>query len=284
MAVFEHLDLTDNHFVLKYQADQQMVNHFHAHKGMEFMYIYKGKGHLMLDSRMYEFKSGQLIVFQPFQLHRIQQDNSSDYIRSYVVFEPSLFDTYLAPFPVLRSFFQHLWKDQLTKQIFELNEEHPLVLLYEELHSRCSRVPVNTLAEEYGLFFVRFLCLLRPIWTEYDSTDGASIRSLNHAERIMDWIEAHYQEPFSIQELAKEVHLSHKHISALFKQKTGGTITDYLMAKRLNQACLLLKTSSKTISEICLESGFANLSYFCQFFKKRMRITPYQYRKQYLDL
>ncbi|NHN28977.1 AraC family transcriptional regulator [Paenibacillus agricola] len=284
MAVIEHLDLTDNHFLLKFRSEVQITNNFHGHKGMEFMYIYQGKGNLMLDSRMHEFKSGHLICFQPFQLHRIQQDITTDYIRSYVVFEPSLFDTYLAPFPVLRSFFHHMWKDQLSNQIFALDEEHPLVLLYEELHERCQKVPAASLAEEYGLFFVRFLCHLRPIWSEYDTIDCTSIRSLNHAEHIMDWVEKHYQEPFSIHELAKQLHLSPKHISSLFKQKTGGTITDYLMAKRLNQACLLLKTSSKPIGELCFECGFTNLSYFCQFFKKKMSITPYQYRKQFLEL
>ncbi|TBL81956.1 AraC family transcriptional regulator [Paenibacillus thalictri] len=285
MKFIENIDLYSNNFLFTFRAQRKHPGQFHAHKGMEFIYIYKGTGHIMLDHRMYELRSGTLIIFQPYQLHRIHQDDSAEYIRSYVVFEPSLFESYLASFPSLRSFFYHLWKDQLQNQIFyDIGPDHPLVHLYEELQERKHLVPDHKLTEEYGLFIMRFLCLLRLLWAKHENPDAPSVRSLSQVERMMAWLEEHYNEPFSIDELSKHVHLSPKHISAIFRQKTGGTLTDYLMAIRLNQACLLLKTSSKPVTEIGQEIGFTNTSYFCQFFKKKMAVTPYQYRKQFLEL
>jgi AraC family transcriptional regulator of arabinose operon len=284
MNLITNLDLHNNQFLLNYYSQLKRPGRFHAHQGMEFLYIYQGTGHIMFDHRMYELKKGALVFFQPYQLHRIRQDISFPYIRSYFVFEPTLFEAYLTAFPALRSFFYHLWKDQLQNQIFfDLSPDHPLVLLYGELYERSKSIPANKITEEHGLFIVRFLCLLRPLWAKYENPDASSVRSLSSVERVMAWLEVHYRENYSVIELSKHVHLSPKHISALFRQKTGGTITDYLMAKRLNQACLLLKTTTSSVTEIGLDIGFTNTSYFCQLFKKKIGITPYQYRKQFLN-
>lgn len=285
MNFIANLQLHKNHFLLKYRMNGMHPGSFHAHQGMEFLYVYRGTGTFMLDNRLFELKDGTLIYFQPFQLHRIQPDRSLEYIRSYAVFEPSLFEPYLTPFPMIRKFFHHLWKDQLPQQMFyDLDDKHPIVLSFQELHRKSRMTPAGQMNEEFALFILSLLQWLRPLWSLSDLAKSVHVRPLTHVERMMAWLEDHYREPFSIDPLSRHVHLSPKHISTLFRQQTGGTITDYLMTKRLSQACLLLKTTTDPIGRIAIESGFGNVSYFTEQFKKKLGVTPKDYRKCFLEL
>lgn len=80
--------------------------------------------------------------------------------------------------------------------------------------------------------------------------------------------------PLPAELLAQSVHLTPSHISATFRQAVGSTITDYLTAVRVRQACLLLRTGGKSVEEIGRVVGLQNTSYLCQMFKKHVGISP----------
>jgi AraC-like DNA-binding protein len=94
----------------------------------------------------------------------------------------------------------------------------------------------------------------------------------------MEWVEQHFREELSLKQLASELHLSSYHISHLFQEHTGFTITDYMTARRLKEACLLLSTTSYSIRDIGQNIGLNSDSYFIQLFKKHIGVTPKQYR------
>ncbi|MFC5649593.1 helix-turn-helix transcriptional regulator [Paenibacillus solisilvae] len=92
-------------------------------------------------------------------------------------------------------------------------------------------------------------------------------------------MEDHYRTPFSLEDLSSHLHLSPYHISHLFKQITGITLSDYLIQRRVKEACLLLANTTKSIQEIASEVGGLSPSYFCQMFKKTKGVSPEKYRK-----
>lgn len=284
MKIIEHLHLHKNQFLIAYKRSQLHKGNYHAHQGMEFLYIHSGSGYFMLDHRMFELKSGMLIYFQPFQFHRVKVDDSVDYIRSYIVFEPSLFEPYLSAFQLLRHFFHHIWKEELTNQVvYDLKEDHPMIQMLHKLDQR-KKQQKHELMEEGILYILSLLSWLRYQWENHEPVQGHSVRSLDHIEKIMAWLDEHYLEPFSMKPLSEHVHLSPKHISSIFRKKTGITITEFLTSKRINHACFLLKTTNQSISDIAYESGFSNFSYFSQLFKKKVGVTPRHFRRNYLDM
>ena len=99
-------------------------------------------------------------------------------------------------------------------------------------------------------------------------------------EQILGWIEHQYAKPFQLEQLAKELHLSTYHLSHLFKEATGISLTEYIAARRMHQAVLLLTSTDKPVAQIAEEIGITNCSYFCKLFKSRMGATPHQYRKR----
>ncbi len=97
----------------------------------------------------------------------------------------------------------------------------------------------------------------------------------------MRWIEAHLSDTFQLDELADDLYLSKSYISKLFRKETGSSITDYLTARRVKEACHLLQTSDLALDAICTRIGLSNVSYFIQMFKRETNITPHQYRLEH---
>lgn len=137
--------------------------------------------------------------------------------------------------------------------------------------------------EEFSLFLVAFLRAFKRLWEQQIEQPplGNTQRKPHQAERILIWLKEHYKEPLRLEHMASELHLSPYHLSHLFKECTGSSISDYVTAKKMQQAILLLTASELSIARIGEEVGITNSSYFCKLFKTQMGITPYQYRKQF---
>ncbi|MGU3566523.1 helix-turn-helix domain-containing protein [Paenibacillus sp. D51F] len=98
--------------------------------------------------------------------------------------------------------------------------------------------------------------------------------------QMMEWIELHYKEKFDLHRMSEDLHLSTYYLSRMFRQSTGSSITEFIISRRLKEACLLLETTTKTAGFIAQEVGFHNGSYFSRVFKTSLGVTPKGYRKQ----
>ena len=93
------------------------------------------------------------------------------------------------------------------------------------------------------------------------------------------YIDEHYAEPITTQELANLEHLSCGHFRVLFKAKTGMTPAGYITTLRLRNACVLLKQTDLTIKEISQSVGFSDQMYFTRVFSKQFGMPPKVFRK-----
>jgi len=102
---------------------------------------------------------------------------------------------------------------------------------------------------------------------------------LHITETVYDNID---NENLSMDFIANEIAISKMQLYRKIKEVTGMTPTEYIRSIRLNHAEKLLKTTNKTVQEIMYQSGFNNKAYFYREFSKRYRLTPGEYRKQFL--
>lgn len=98
---------------------------------------------------------------------------------------------------------------------------------------------------------------------------------------IIRWLETHYHQRCSLEEIAAVMGCSRGHTSRRFHDETGGTIQEYLMMRRIRQACELLLHSKHSVREIAQRVGFTEYAWFITCFRKNMGKTPLQYRKAY---
>lgn len=87
------------------------------------------------------------------------------------------------------------------------------------------------------------------------------------------------QNNFSLEQLCKDVGVSHPHLLRLFKEKYGITLVKYLVQKRIEYACQLLVTTELSVKSVAYSSGFVDELHFMKTFKKYMGMSANKYRK-----
>lgn len=95
------------------------------------------------------------------------------------------------------------------------------------------------------------------------------------------YIEAHYDQPITLEQLAKLSFLNPVYFSTIFKKETGASFTSYLVKLRMEKACDLLKSGSVTVSEAAERVGYQDVRYFSRLFAKSVGIKPKEYKKFY---
>lgn len=99
--------------------------------------------------------------------------------------------------------------------------------------------------------------------------------------RSIEYIYAHIHSRITVEDLAKHVNLSASHLSRLFKQETGISVSDYIRTQKIERAKNLLRYSDYTYVEISNYLSFDSQSHFIQTFKKYEGITPKNYRDKF---
>ncbi len=94
------------------------------------------------------------------------------------------------------------------------------------------------------------------------------------------YIDTHYQENITLDDLAKINHVSKYHLVHVFTEEYGISPINYLIHKRLQEAEHLLSTTDLSLSLISYTTGFSSSSYFAQIFKKQKGCTPREFRKK----
>lgn len=92
------------------------------------------------------------------------------------------------------------------------------------------------------------------------------------------YIESHYRETISVEDIARYLSLSRSAFYQAFRQETGSSPYDFILNKRLNRAKELLKTTPATISAICEEIGFNSEANFIKTFRAKTGMTPRKFR------
>ncbi|GGG03418.1 response regulator [Paenibacillus aceti] len=82
----------------------------------------------------------------------------------------------------------------------------------------------------------------------------------------------------SLTAIAEEVHFNPSYLSRYYKQATGHNLLEYIQTKRLEGAIHLMQDTNLKLNEIAARVGFDSHSYFTTFFKKKMGVTPQEYR------
>lgn len=107
---------------------------------------------------------------------------------------------------------------------------------------------------------------------------------MRHAHAIhlcMQYIETHYYEKVTLEQLAERVFLSPAYLSRVFKEETGTAFNDHLNAVRIAKARQLLLHEDLRVTDVASAVGFDDQSYFTKVFRRFTGMTPLRYRARY---
>jgi len=109
----------------------------------------------------------------------------------------------------------------------------------------------------------------------YSSQDARKVSQIRPA---INYIDANYNKPITLADVAKASHLSISRLAHIFKEQMGITIIDYLTSVRIERAKQLLLATDQNCTEICFEVGYNNQSYFTRTFKGLVGMAPRQFK------
>lgn len=101
-------------------------------------------------------------------------------------------------------------------------------------------------------------------------------------QNAIDYIEKNYSEIKSIKEVSSAVFVSIATLNRIFKQHLSLTPKEFLLAKRLSEAKKLLDLGAQ-VTDVAMQTGFSDTSYFIEVFKQKFYLTPYKYKREKLN-
>lgn len=99
------------------------------------------------------------------------------------------------------------------------------------------------------------------------------------AYNVMNYLNHHFAEDISVNSIAAALFLNRDYISHVFKDETGYSVMAYVISLRINRAKLLLAETDRSITDIAMECGYTDFTYFSKQFKKHTNMSPSKFRK-----
>ena len=112
---------------------------------------------------------------------------------------------------------------------------------------------------------------------------GGSVAAANaFARRIKDYIDRHFAEEFSLQQMAYALHVSPYYLAHVCKEATGYSPLQYVLRRRIGEAQTLLITTDLPVTRIAAQVGYDNPSHFNAQFAKAVGMAPRTFRREYV--
>jgi AraC-like DNA-binding protein len=109
----------------------------------------------------------------------------------------------------------------------------------------------------------------------------ASVPPARHLLRAKDLADARYNDPLDVADLARAAGLSPAHFSRQFRRTFGESPHVYLLTRRLERAASLLRSTDRSVADICFLVGMQSVGSFTTSFRRMFGMTPTAYRASF---
>lgn len=263
----------------KIQSYEKGIFLWHWHPEVELTLILSGEIEYQVDDSTYLLSAGDGLFCNSNALHsgHMREDIECTYLS--ITFHPRF----------LYGYENSILQTKYVNPIIS-NELWPSLLL---THSTAWQKEIlEYISKIYELyqaspddFELQTHVLLLNIWHKfyhYFSTQPNHKRKPNqHLQRLRDillFIEEHYNQDISLDDIAKIANICKSECCRFFKKQMEMTIFDYILYLRIQNSLPLLKKTD-SITEVATMVGFASPSYYSQIFKRYMKCTPMEYKK-----
>lgn len=254
---------------------------FHWHSYFEITCVRKGSGSYFVDGREYTMDEGDIIIFNNVEPHGWKLLGEDMHLLV-MIFSPefvaeklSVFDyEYLKPFVERGSNF----KNRIGKEEAVSHEIRKGIReIYTEWEEKKEGYPLMIKAN-----VLRILTILIRAYQDESKSDEMLKEKKNAMKRLEQafaYIDAHYCEKITLDEVAAAAYMSANYFSAYFRKVADISFSDYVTRLRIAHARELLRETERSVTDIALECGFNNISNFYRLYKKNVGKPPREDKK-----
>lgn len=248
----------------------------HWHDEFEIIYVRSGFLTVSISGESYIGKTGDAFVVSPGNLHLMGS-------------QTGIVDYYTFLFPL--KYISFRTDDMLDEKLLEpLNSGHlmicprvndtakelceQLIEIYEAKKDE-SESKITTQVRTKIILLQFILEMWKKGFVIENDTSGR-----NTVEKEMvSYIQQNFTGKISLREFGEQFHLSEKYISRYFKEHFHITLSQYVTYLRLEHAKQLLQDTDIPVTDVAMQSGYQNVSYFIRSFQKAYAVSPLKYRK-----
>ncbi|BEL05024.1 AraC family transcriptional regulator [Actinoplanes sichuanensis] len=239
----------------------------HAHDFLVLFYAHRADAHAMIDDRPWTVSDGDLFVLAPGQV---------------VAFEATPVEGWVVWFPA-----------EAVRSAGMSWRSHPLLFPFARGTDRVQRLPIPPGDRDH--WQARFAALDTELTHRRDGYPQAALAHLTlllvAAARlsprpvddpllaaVFDVIEDRFTQTLSLAEVAAAVALTPGHLTTTVRRKTGRTVQQWILQRRLQEARRLLSETDLPVASVAHRSGFPDVSYFIKRFRAECGVTPARWR------
>lgn len=245
----------------KYDGDWHSVPHTHSYA--ELFYVVGGMGQIQIDQELYPISARQLVIISPNVMHTEVSLNASPL--EYVVLGIEGLDLSASA------------SEESRFAILKSHESENIApCLHNILRETYSNLPGNeVICQAYMEILITYL--MRS--TELSVNEPPVTAANNQCVTVRRYIDAHFKESLTLDQLAEIAHVNKYHLAHSFKEAFGISPISYQLNRRVEESCLLLRQTDMSLSQIARVLGFSSSSYFSQAFRKAKAMSPSEFRK-----
>lgn len=246
----------------KYGGDWHSVPHTHNH--LELFYIVGGKGQFLIQDQMFPVDVNKLVIINPNILHTEVSLNAQPL--EYIVLgisgiELATSENSNDQFCILDPFESVEISSCLRNILREMELKNTG---YEDICQAYMEILIIRLMRNTAL----------TVQVEPQVTSGN-----RQCAAIKRYIDLHFKEPLTLEQLSEEAHMNKYYLSHAFKREYGVSPINYLISRRIDESKYLLAETDLSMSQIAQLLGFSSLSYFSQVFRKAHGSSPMEFRQ-----
>ncbi|MBQ4151144.1 MAG: helix-turn-helix transcriptional regulator [Clostridia bacterium] len=228
-----------------------------------FEYVLKGKGHIECDGKKHTVGEGDFYFLNRLHSHFYYSDREDPYRKVWINAGGRLLDGVVNAYG-------------LTDGAIVIPESKTLVY-FERIRDLLSNVNVDN-SDEIMTECAKIMCeLIITAATEHRKVQRATVST---AERIKDYIDSGLSYNVTLDDIAQRFYLNKSYIISIFSDKYGYTPKQYILQRKMQSACTMLEDNLYSIAEIADVLNFSSSQHFSSSFKKKIGISPDEYRKQ----
>jgi len=248
----------------------------HWHSSIEVIMPVENYYDVIINGTTHRINPGEIFFIPPRELHELDAPPSG--VRFVFLFNINVL-AQLKGFAAIQS--------MLSKPLLVTKDTHPLVYneVYQSLLDMCKEYISGNPYSELSIFSLLIRTLISLYENHIQTTDLFQNVNVNkHQEyvakfgNLLEYIDNHYTEDLTLEDMADVIGFSKYHFSRLFKQYTNFTFCDYLKHRRIQAAEMLLEQPEYSITEVALQAGFPSISTFNRIFKEYKNCTPTEFR------
>ena len=255
--------------ITKSKYDSDWHSTLHTHPFTELFYVVDGKGEFNIQGQRFPVKPNDFVIINP-QVEHTELSSPDEPLEYIVLGINGLSFSNLTP----------VSEGGHPFSFFNLRDEQKDILRY--LNAMVQEATSQSMSYElvcHNLLEILLIKILRH--QHFDLEVGKQSKATKDISFIKHYLETYYHESIQLEDLASMTHLSRFYISHSFKKEIGMSPMEYLIAIRIKESKILLRTTNYSISQVADIVGFTTPTYFSKQFRKSTGSSPTDYREQF---